>query len=127
MMAKYYILLCLCFFVIGCQDSSIEKPKNLIDKEVMTSILYDMAVLDAVKSQNIGGGISVKGMNEYIYKKYKIDSIQFSESNKYYASDIDGYEKMYQKVKSKIDAESVKLGKINVKPTTPALEEPQIQ
>ena len=46
---------------------------------------------------------------DYIYKKYKIDSVQFSKSNKYYASDIDEYKKMFEKVKEKLSAETLKI------------------
>jgi hypothetical protein len=42
----------------------------------------------------------------YIYKKYKIDSIQFSQSNIYYASDIVAYKKMIVQVGDLLKANS---------------------
>lgn len=89
-------------------NSSVEKPKNLIDKDKMTDILYDISLLEAIKTQNINGGLTVKTANEYIYKKYNIDSAQFVNSNKYYASDLEEYKKMFEKIKERLNAEMQK-------------------
>ena len=106
---KNSFLLGLIVLLFGCNSSSVEKPKNLIDKDKMVDILYDISLLEAIKTQNINGGITVKMGNDYIYKKYKIDSIQFVKSNKYYASDIEEYKKMFEKVKDKLNAETLKI------------------
>lgn len=99
----------LAFFWIlfGC-TTAIEKPKKLIDKDKMVDILYDMALLEAVKSQNINGGLSTKKANEFLFKKYQIDSLQWEENNKYYASDIEEYKEMYEAVKKRIQEETQK-------------------
>ena len=94
--------------VISCNTNSVQKPDNLIARDKMTDILYDMSILEAIKSQNINGGIASKKANEYIYKKYKIDSIQYLKSNKYYASNIEEYKKMLDKVKEKLSNETIK-------------------
>lgn len=96
-------------FVFGCQKSAVEKPSNLIEKDKMVDVLYDISLLEAVKTQNVNGGISQKEINDYIFKKYKVDSLQLVKSNKYYASDIADYKKMYQKVKDKLEEENKKL------------------
>jgi len=103
------LLLGLTVLFFGCNGNSVEKPKNLIDKDKMVDILYDISLLESIKSQNINGGITVKMGNDYIYKKYKIDSIQFAKSNKYYASNLEEYKKMFEKVKEKLSAETVKI------------------
>jgi len=105
---KKSILLVLIVLLFGCNNNSLEKPKNLIEKDKMIDILHDITLLEAIKTQNINGGITVKMGNQYIYKKYKIDSIQFVKSNKYYASDIDQYKKMFEKVKEKLSSETLK-------------------
>ncbi len=97
------------FSVVSCQKTGVEKPDNLIDKDKMTDILYDMSLLEAIKTQNLNGGISTKTANEYIYKKYKIDSVQFAKSNKYYASDIVEYKKMFEKIKERLNNETAKI------------------
>jgi hypothetical protein len=106
---KRSILLGLIVLFFGCNSNSVEKPNNLISKDKMVAILYDMSLLEAIKSQNINGGLTAKMSNDYIYKKYKIDSIQFAKSNKYYASDIAEYKKIVEKVKEKLSAETLKV------------------
>jgi hypothetical protein len=91
-------------FFIGCQGT-IEKPDNLIPEDKMIEILYDFAILEGVKSD---GTLNQNELNsdEFIYKKYKVDSLQLAKSNEYYSSDVEQYSKMYQKVYDKIDLES---------------------
>ena len=71
-MKKIIILVCSVFWVVGCNNSPVEKPKNLIDKDKMTDILYDISLLEAIKTQNINGGINSKIANDYIYKNIKL-------------------------------------------------------
>jgi len=108
-MSKKSIFFGLIVLFFGCNSNSVEKPKNLIDKDKMVDILYDISLLEAIKTQNINGGMTAKAGNDFIYKKYKIDSVQFVKSNKYYASDIEGYKKMFEKVKERLSAETLKI------------------
>ena len=72
------LLLAFLLVFVGC-TTAIEKPKKLIEKDKMVDILYDIALLEAIKSQNVNGGISSKKSNEFLFKKYKIDSLQWEE------------------------------------------------
>ncbi len=101
------ILMVLLFVLAGC-TTAVEKPKKLIEKDKMIDILYDISLLEAIKSQNIKGGISSQKSNEFLFKKYQIDSLQWEENNKYYATDIEEYKKMYQEVKRRIEQETQK-------------------
>ena len=47
----------------------------------------------------------------YVFKKYKIDSTQFENSNAYYARNIDQYSLIYQRVKEKLDAKKQRIQK----------------
>jgi len=112
----------------------IEKPSNLIGEEVMTSIYYDLTVLDAIRSQNpYSPDSQAINAKDYIYKKYKIDSLQFTQSNRFYVSQIDLYRNMYQKISDRIDDEKkntdslVKLRGIKKAPSTLNSDKPQIQ
>jgi Domain of unknown function (DUF4296) len=102
---------CIILFFTSCNNAEVPKPKNLIDEEVLENIIYDMSLLEAVKTQipidkqNFSGKTT-----DYIYKKYKIDSLQFVKSNQYYATDIDNYKNLYDRVKGRLKAESEKLG-----------------
>jgi hypothetical protein len=53
----------------------------------MIDIMYDLAVLEGIKYQNRLLDSNQINSATYIYKKYKIDSLQLAQSNVYYASD----------------------------------------
>jgi hypothetical protein len=126
-MKRRVVIIGLFFLLMAC-NSSIDKPKNLIDKDKMIHILYDISLLEAIKTQNIEGGISSKNANEYIYKKYKIDSIQLLESNRYYASDMEEYKKMFEKIKERLDEATKKNGGVATDQSTATNSDvPQVQ
>lgn len=99
-------MLSLALFLASCNHNAVEKPENLIEEEVMTNILYDLSIMEAMKSQNPyapqNQSINPK---EYIFKKYKIDSLQFATSNRYYVSQIEEYKKMYDRVNERLEKE----------------------
>ena len=103
---KKCVILAGLLLAISCGKEVVEKPDNLIDKDKMTNIIYDLAILEAVRSQKPTvleqNGID---QNTYIYKKYGIDSLQFAKSNRYYASDIVTYKQMYDDVAKRLDAQ----------------------
>ncbi len=124
---KKGILISVLLVVIGCTPT-IEKPKNLISKDKMINVLYDLSLLQAIKTQNISGGLSKNGTNDYIFKKYNIDSIQLAQSNKYYASDMEEYKKIFEAVKAKLEQDTKKNGgtvesqSTAVNPNTPQVQ-----
>ena len=136
-MKKILVTLCFIATILGCQNTVIEKPEKQIDEDVMVDILYDLSLLESIKSQNISESDNTINISQYIYKKYKIDSIQFLQNNKYYASDVKNYKKMFEKVKDRLQNESNKLDtlmkkkgeKVIPKFSTNTLdsEEPQVQ
>jgi ribonuclease D len=123
-MKRNIAVICLLFLIVSC-NHTIDKPKNLIEKDKMVNILYDLSLLEAIKAQHINGGLDNKTANKYIYEKYKIDSVQLAQSNKYYASDIEEYKKIFEQVKAKLEEESKKNGIDN--PVVPAPDMPQVQ
>ena len=96
----FFILISLIF---SCKEEVVKKPENLIEKEIMIDVMYDLALLEAIKYQ-IPNALQAHKINpdEYIYKKYKIDNTQFVRSNMYYASDYKEYKKMYDQINSKL-------------------------
>jgi hypothetical protein len=99
----------LLFFVVlgilvGCKKELVKTPNHLIAKDKMVNIMYDLSLLDAMKVQSPTLLDSFKNnSNEYIFKKYKIDSLQFAQSNIYYAADYKGYQKMFEQIKTRLD------------------------
>ncbi|RZJ25440.1 MAG: DUF4296 domain-containing protein [Flavobacterium sp.] len=101
-----------CFLLLillaACGKPVVEKPANLIAEETMVDILYDLSLLDAMKSQSPQKLQLAKDADTYVYKKYKIDSLQFANSSKYYASDLKEFRKIYDKVNDRLAAENLK-------------------
>lgn len=102
-MKKGVLFFILISLILSCKEEVIKKPENLIEKEIMVDVMYDLALLEAIKYQS-PNAIETHKINpdEYIYKKYKIDSAQFVQSNMYYASDYKEYKKMYDQINSRL-------------------------
>lgn len=104
-MRKIFLLIIIST-LFSCGEEVIEKPVNLISKDKMTNILYDLAIINAAKSS---GPQVMENMNfepmEYIYNKYQIDSLQFVTSDLYYASLPLEYEDIYRKLENRITKE----------------------
>ncbi|RXR35411.1 DUF4296 domain-containing protein [Flavobacterium piscinae] len=91
------------FFMFSCNQENIKKPNKLIEEEMMIDIIYDISILEAINSVNPGKLDEYQiDSRQYIFKKYKIDSIQFAENSAYYASDLKKFKKMYEKVENRI-------------------------
>jgi hypothetical protein len=105
-MKKIISLFALLVLFLSCNKDLVKKPDNLIDKKVMVDVMYDMALLDALKYQD-PNSLYDNGINPktYVYKKYKIDSLQFVKSNAYYAADYREYKKMYDALNARLKKE----------------------
>lgn len=93
--------------LISCKEKPVSKPEKIIDKETMTNILYDIAVLQAsisYKPNVVNENIEV---DKYIYEKYNIDSITLLQNQRYYASDVESFKKMYKSISERIKEEEV--------------------
>ena len=103
-MKKLAALFLLFAILISCQKPAVSKPDNLIDEEVMVDIMFDISVLEAMKSQK-AVVLEANKINPstYIYKKYKIGSLQFANSDKFYASEIKKYKDIFDKVNKRIE------------------------
>lgn len=109
-MKKIILFFIVLIVLIGCQKDLVKEPKNLIEREKMVNIMYDLSLLESMKVDNSTFLDSFKNnSNQYIFKKYKIDSVQFAQSNIYYAADYKEYEKMYNQVKVRLDNEKTKV------------------
>ena len=84
---KQVLFLFISLFVISCSKNPVPKPDNLLDEEVMVDIIYDISILQAtdgsMPQKLIENDIK---MDQYIFEKYKIDSITYSQNQRYYAS-----------------------------------------
>ncbi|WP_179333674.1 DUF4296 domain-containing protein [Winogradskyella costae] len=107
MLKQISIILVLGIFILACDSSNKpKKPDDLISKEKMTDLLYDLYLLNAAK------GVNRLALEEndfdpeiYILKKYNVDSTRFAESNSYYAFDTEMYNAIVDKVKARLESE----------------------
>ena len=108
-MKKFYNTILLIIIVLSCNDiDRPSKPKNLISEGKMVDIITDMSLLNAAKGvdRNILEENGIVPLN-FIYEKYQIDSLQFAQSNNYYAYNVNKYEAIYSKVKERLEKEKV--------------------
>lgn len=98
--------LVLIIFLLSCNENLMEKPDNLIPEAKMVEVLKDLAILNAAKSTNLAllQDNDIEPM-AYVYKIHDIDSLQFVESDRYYASLPVEYERIYKKVETKLEKE----------------------
>ena len=113
-MRNIFLSIVIISALFSCGEEVVEKPVNLISKDKMIDILYDLAIINAAKSS---GPTVMENMNfepmDYIYNKYQVDSAQFVNSDLYYASLPLEYEDIYKKLENRITDEKerfVKLG-----------------
>lgn len=107
-MRKIVTLLGILILFFSCKEEVVEKPNHLIAKDLMQDILYDLSLLEAMKFGSPASLHEYKiNPKEYIYKKYKIDSAQFSQSNIYYAANYNEYREIIDEVLKRIDSEKI--------------------
>ncbi|OZV70582.1 DUF4296 domain-containing protein [Winogradskyella aurantia] len=107
MVNKWCTIFGIFIFFFGCSGRvKPKKPDNLISKEKMTEILYDLYIINGAKNVN-KKLLEEKGFapKTYVLRKYNIDSTQFAESNTYYAFDPDAYRDLVERIKTRIENE----------------------
>lgn len=103
-MNKNYIFIVLITLTISCKQET--KPNHLIEKEVMVNIMYDLSILQALRYQNPTSIDSFQiNARDFVYKKYRIDSLQFAQSNVYYSTNNEQYKEMFNQVVGRINKE----------------------
>jgi hypothetical protein len=96
--------------IVSCAEEVIEKPDNLIAREKMTELLYDLAILDAAKSTNSAIlEAHFDSPTSFLFKQYGVDSLQFVKSDLYYASQPLVYEAIYKEVEDRLAKEKEKV------------------
>ncbi|TXE19404.1 DUF4296 domain-containing protein [Psychroserpens burtonensis] len=102
-MRQVFIFL-MTILVFSCNSAKKpKKPDDLISKDKMVDILYEVLIINAAKgtSKTI---LENQGVHpeDYIFKKYRIDSLQFVSSNEYYGFDVEEYESIIIRVEDRI-------------------------
>lgn len=103
-MKEIITIVVLCFLFTSCKNEVLQEPKKPISKEVMADIMYDLAILEAIKFQNPVSLDTLKiNSRDFIFKKYKVDSLQFVENNAYYAANYEEYKQMFDQVTTRLE------------------------
>lgn len=107
-MNKIIVFFVLISFIFSCKEEVVKKPDNLIEKEVMVDIMYDLSLLEAMRFQTVKP-LENYNLNpsHYIFKKYKIDSVQFIQNNMFYAADYKAYKKMNEEINARLDKNKI--------------------
>ena len=113
-MKTYISFFVLLFLITSCKKPIIPEPKNLIPEDEMVNIIYDLSLVDAIKTIKSTDYKTIKS-KDLVYSKYKIDSIQFAKSTQFYAADIDKYKGIYNKVQEKIESQKLSLQSLEQK------------
>lgn len=103
-MKQLILIFTTIFLLSGCQHvERPEKPKNLISKAQMVDILTDAYLSNAARSIN-NRTIREQGikLDSFLYKKHKIDSLQFARSNAYYTANLNTYASIFQQVEERL-------------------------
>ena len=99
-MRNIIFILLILFVSVSCELSN-KKPDNLIDKEQMENIIFDILILNAINVNSLMSKIEVIG-DEFIFDRYSVDSIQFYESEIYYSKRPRDHFEIYSNVKRRI-------------------------
>ncbi len=103
-MKHTFLFFILLVFTVSCQDlKKTEKPEDLIPEAKMVDVLTELSLLHAARNFN-KQKLEETGIKpeEYIYKRFNIDSLQFERSNNYYSEQYSQYERIYDSVKVRL-------------------------
>ena len=102
-MKKIIILLFLITF-FSCINKEKNVPQNLMSEDQMVNFLFDINIINSSRAFRNRSELNYYNIKDsLLFKKHKIDSIIFSESNFYYASNPKLYLKIYSKLETKLN------------------------
>ncbi len=106
----------LIFFLVFCScmdNNTIKKPDNLIGEKKMEAILYDIAIVNSVRSSSFQNlNYSDLSLNSYIFKKHQVDSIQLVKSEIYYSKLPRIYLRIHKNVEKRLKKVKDSLGNL---------------
>lgn len=101
---KNLVLYLVFFAFLGCQDVKFpEKPENLMTEDQMVDVLTEVYLINSARSLDNKTIIQSKiQLDSFVFKKFKIDSLQFAQSNAYYTSNLNTYNRLFAKVDERL-------------------------
>ena len=118
---KHLACILLAVLLFSCKKEVVEKPEHLLTEQEMSELLYDMALLQAIKTNNPSAFLGANAnAQHFIYKKYRLDSLSFVQNHNYYVANLELYEKMQQQVAERLRIAKEKADPKNNPVTPPA-------
>lgn len=108
MKSVYFILLFFIFFISSCYQT-IDKPSDLIDKDVMIQILSDFYIYKQIQIETYGIKKNKNEINKFVLRKHGVTPLQYKNSFNYYYLDNQVMVELHQEVKKKLRKEINKL------------------
>jgi hypothetical protein len=118
------LILLLLFIFAACGTQMIDPPERLIEKDKFLDILFDLTLYNGIRNHTtpVFSTQELRIM-PYLYSKYDFDSVQFFESNLYYASRGDLYLAMFDTVRARIERTEQLMDSLRMLPPPETLEE----
>lgn len=101
-MRKIIYIVFVLFFMACESKVNLKEPEDLISKNQMVDLLYDMHLVNGTQGIKDKNSEKNKNYMSLVYEKHKIDSAQFAASNAYYVSNISVYEDIFEEVKIRL-------------------------
>jgi len=103
-MRNFVLIVLVLFLSVSCKKELVKEPKQLVEKDKMIDIMYDLSLLEAIRYQNPVSMDSIEtSPTKFVLQKYKVDSLQFAQSNMYYAADYSNYKEMFDEVGKRLE------------------------
>ena len=103
-MRNFVLIVLVLFLSVSCKKELVKEPKQLVEKDKMIDIMYDLSLLEAIRYQNPVSLDSLEtSPTKFVLQKYKVDSLQFAQSNMYYAADYSNYKEMFDEVGKRLE------------------------
>lgn len=101
---KLWSICLLALLLFSCDNAKVnyKKPDNLIPKDQMVDILYDIHLALGTSNQQNTQLEKNRNYMSLVYEKYGIDSTTFAISNIYYTAEIEQYEEIFERVEARL-------------------------
>ena len=91
------------FIFVSCKTNNNHQLENLMTEDEMVNFLLDVNIINSSRAfRNISEVNYYNIKDSLLFKKHKIDSIIFSQSNFYYSSNPKLYINIYSKLEKKL-------------------------
>lgn len=89
--------------LIACSNNDNSKPTDLMSEDEMINFLFDINIINSSRAYNNRSDLNYYNINDsFLFDKHEIDSLKFTNSNLYYASNPKQYLKIYAKLEHRL-------------------------